>query len=166
MKRHSLLNTLIGSLLLVAAANLVVLIMDHEGSHLALAAPEIYASPVHAGCYLAEHDLCKIHVEPFTLNLVPGEKLVMFRLYAIPLRQSQVMIYDFRPDQSSPIPPAGSTYTPTLVKKDFAVTCGVSYQIKLEGQDTGDLVVYTLGTTDVFACPAGSYPAYLPFIEK
>ncbi len=44
------------------------------------AAPEIFASPVHAGCYLAKADRCKIHVEPFTINIVSGKKLAQFQL--------------------------------------------------------------------------------------
>src|SRR5512143_2055979 len=58
-------------------------------------APEILASPVHAGCYLARADRCKIHVEPFTINITSGKKLVLFRLVAI--RGStglQTILYD------------------------------------------------------------------------
>src|SRR5512141_3021593 len=45
--------------------------------------PEISASPVHAGCYLARADRCKIHVEPFTINITSGKKLALFQLVAI-----------------------------------------------------------------------------------
>ena len=40
------------------------------------AVPEIFASPIHAGCYQVRYDRCKIHVEPFTINIASGKKLV------------------------------------------------------------------------------------------
>jgi|GEM_PF-1028607 hypothetical protein len=129
--------------------------------------PEIFVSPVHAGCYLAKLDRCKIHVEPFTINLASGQKLVLFRLVAI--RSStglQTTIYDFRPDQSNPVPYSGSTFTPSPVAKDFAALCGESYQISLQGRDTGDTNLYNLGLTDQFTCPIGTYLNLLPLIRK
>ena len=131
------------------------------------AAPEIFASPVHAGCYLARADRCKIHVEPFTINITSGEKLALFRLVAI--RGStglQTIIYDWRPDQSNPAPASGTTYTPSLVAKDFAATCGESYEISLQGRDTGDTNVLNLGLTDQFTCPTGTFRNYLPSMRK
>jgi hypothetical protein len=131
------------------------------------AAPEIFASPVHAGCYLARADRCKIHVEPFTINITSGEKLALFRLVAI--RGStglQTIIYDWRPDQSNPAPSTGTTYTPSLVAKDFAATCGEAYEISLQGRDTGDTNVFNLGLTDQFTCPKGTFRVYTPAIRK
>ncbi len=130
-------------------------------------APEIFASPVHAGCYLARADRCKIHVERFTINIASGKKLALFRLVAI--RGStglQTIIYDWRPDQSNPAPASGTTYTPTLVAKDFAATCGEAYEISLQGRDTGDTNVFNLGLTDQFTCPKGNFSNYLPSIRK
>jgi hypothetical protein len=84
-----------------------------------------YASPIQAGCYLARHDLCKIHVEPFTINLGTGQKLVYFQLLTTQAGSGmQRVIYDFRPDSSNSVPFTGNTFTPSLVKKDFAATCG------------------------------------------
>jgi hypothetical protein len=131
------------------------------------AAPEIFASPVHAGCYLARADRCKIHVEPFTINITSGKKLALFRLVAI--RGStglQTIIYDWRPDQSNPAPASGTTYTPSLVAKDFAATCGEAYEISLQGRDTGDTNVFNLGLTDQFTCPKGTFRVYTPAIRK
>jgi hypothetical protein len=131
------------------------------------AEPQIFASPVHAGCYLEKIDRCKIHVEPFTINLETGEKLVRFTLLATRASSgTQTMIYDFRPDQSNPVPPSGDTYTPSLVAKDFAAYCGETYTVNLEGQDTGDANPYNLGTTGQFTCPAGTYRLNLPVIYK
>jgi hypothetical protein len=47
------------------------------------AAPEIFASPIHGGCYIAGPSECRIHVEPFTINIQSGSKLALFRLVAI-----------------------------------------------------------------------------------
>jgi len=128
--------------------------------------PEIFASPVHAGCYLARDDRCKIHVEPFTINIASGQKLVLFRLVAIRSTGPQTIIYDWRPDQSNPAPALGTTYTPSLVAKDFAATCGESYEISLQGKDTGDASLFNLGLTDQFTCPTGTYRIHLPLIRK
>src|SRR5664279_3763728 len=91
----------------------------------AVAAPTIFASPIQAGCYLAKLAQCKIHVDPFTINIASGKKLVQFDLVAIQAGTgTQTNIYDFRTDQSNPVPFLGTTYTPSLVAKDFGVTCG------------------------------------------
>jgi hypothetical protein len=131
--------------------------------------PDIFASPVHAGCYLTKNDRCKIHVEPFTINLntTPGTKLVQFKLVANRVTGGgATVIYDFRPDVSNPVPASGSTFAPSLVAKDFGATCGQSYTISLQGQDTGDLNLFNLGTTAIFTCPKGDYREYLPVTIK
>jgi hypothetical protein len=79
---------------------------------------------------------------------------------------TQTMIYDFRPDQSNPVPPSGNTFTPSLVAKDFAATCGESYMISLQGMDSGDASLFNLGLTSQFTCPTGDYRRYLPFVNK
>jgi hypothetical protein len=120
------------------------------------AAPEIYASPIHGGCYIAGPSECRIHVEPFTINIQSGSKLALFRLVAIQMGTgTQTIIYDWRPDQSNPAPPSGTTYTPSLVAQDFAATCGKSYEISLQGKDTIDTVTYNLGLTGQFTCTLG-----------
>ena len=133
----------------------------------ALAGPDIFASPVHAGCYLAKNDRCKIHVEPFTINLAAGRKLVQFQLVAIQAGTgTQKIIYDFRPDQSNPVPPSGNIFTPSLVAKDFGATCGQSYEISLQGRDTGDASLFNLGLTAQFSCPKGDFRDFLPLINR
>ncbi len=151
--------------ILGAACAFLILALGVERPPAALATPEIFASPVHAGCYLAKMDRCKIHVEPFTLNLASGTKLVRFQLTASRAGGgSQQVIYDFRPDASNPAPASGSTFTPSLVAQDFAATCGEAYTISLQGQDSGDATLYNLGATTQFTCPKGTYPRYLPAI--
>jgi hypothetical protein len=123
------------------------------------------ASPVQAGCYRVQPSTCKIHVEPFTLNLTSGKKLVLFQLAITQAgTTTQRIIYDFRPDVSNPVPFSGNTYTPSMVSKDFAATCGKSYSLSLISQDTGDGSPLVLGTTNVFSCPVGSY--FIPIITK
>ncbi|MFN8595968.1 MAG: hypothetical protein U0559_07275 [Anaerolineae bacterium] len=131
------------------------------------AAPDIFASPVHAGCYLAKPDRCKIHVEPFTINIASGKKLALFRLVAIRMGTgTQTVIYDWRPDQSNPAPASGTTYTPSRVAKDFAARCGETYEVSLQGRDTGDTSVFNLGLTSQFTCPTGTFRDYLPVIKR
>jgi hypothetical protein len=115
----------------------------------------IYASPIQGGCYISAPNDCRLHVDPFTINIASGEKLVLFRLVSIEFPGgSQKVIYDWRPDQSNPAPPSGNTYTPSLVALDLAATCGGIYEISLQGQDTGDSGVLNLGLTGQFSCPS------------
>jgi hypothetical protein len=115
----------------------------------------IFASPIQGGCYIAASNDCRLHVDPFTINLASGEKLVYFRLISIEIGTGiQKTIYDFRPDQSNPVPFSGDTYTPSLVSQDYAATCGKVYQINLQGQDTGDTNPYSLGLTQNITCPS------------
>jgi hypothetical protein len=153
------------SLILIFLVCILTLSLDKKPT--AQGAVNIYASSVQAGCYLAHHDQCKIHVDPFTINLTSGEKLVFFQLVTIRGGSgAQQVIYDFRPDQSNPVPFLGNTYTPSEVAKDFAATCGEQYMISLQGQDTGDSNPYNLGLTGLFTCPAGEYYLNLPLIRK
>jgi hypothetical protein len=115
----------------------------------------VYASPIQAGCYIAGPNDCRIHVEPFTIDLTPGSRLELFQLVAFPQGFPSSTIYDFKPDSSNPVPFTGSNYTPTLVTQDFAATCGRSYQISLQGKDTLDTNTYNLGVTGIFTCPSG-----------
>ena len=124
-----------------------------------------FASPIQAGCYLARPDTCKIHVDPFSINLASGKKLAHFQLLAI--RGSvQSILYDFRPDVSNPAPLTGSVYTPSSVANDFAATCSQTYMVSLQGQDTGDVSPLNLGETSLFKCPIGTYTLELPQVMR
>jgi len=120
----------------------------------ARAEPDIFASPINAGCYIAGPNDCRFHVEPFTINLATSSKIVQFRIVAFPTSGSSQIIYDFRPDSSNPPPPSGSTYTPSLVAQDFAATCGKSYTLSLQGIDSSNPTLFNLGTTAQFTCPS------------
>ena len=160
-KRVLTMVGLCGGLLLASAPS------QPPGVMAAPAAPLIFASPVHAGCYLERVDRCKIHVEPFTINLAPGKRLVRFGLVAIQSGTGQqTTIYDFRTDQSNPAPLSGATYTPSPVARDFAATCGRSYEVNLQGRDSGDAGDFSLGLTAQFTCPAGEYVQMLPAVRR
>jgi hypothetical protein len=132
----------------------------------AVAAPAIFASPIQAGCYLAKLDRCKIHVDPFTINITPGKKLVQFRLVATRIGTgTQTMIYDFRTDQSNPAPSLGSSYTPSRVAIDFGVTCGRTYTLSLQGSDSGDAGLINLGVTNQFTCPKATFRQLMPMVK-
>lgn len=148
---------LVGSILILAGL-LAAWPVVNKGSEVA-AAVNIFASPVQAGCYLSGPSECRIHVEPFTINIASGSKLSLFKLVAIQSGTGvQTTIYDFRPDQSNPAPSSGTTYTPSLVAQDYAAACGKSYEISLQGKDTIDTNTYNLGLTGFFTCPTGSLP--------
>jgi hypothetical protein len=121
------------------------------------AAVDIFASPIQGGCYIAGPSECRLHVEPFTINLASGKKLVFFELVTIQIGTgTQRVIYDFRTDASNPVPFSGSTYTPSLVTQDFAATCGSKYEISLQGQDSGDSGPLNLGLTGQIQCPSAA----------
>ena len=120
----------------------------------ATAEPDIYASPVNAGCYIAAPSDCRIHVEPLAINIQSGSKLVYFQLLATRLGSGTQVIYDFRPDLSNPLPLSGTVVTPSLVAQDYAALCGETYYISLIGRDSLDPNEYYLGSTGEFTCPA------------
>ncbi len=131
------------------------------------ALPDIFASPVQAGCYLARRDRCKIHVEPYTIDIASGQKLVQFQLVTIQAGTGiQKIIYDWRPDQSNPVPFSGTTYDPSPVARDFGVSCGSSYTLSLQGKDSGDAGLFNLGLTNQFTCPKGTFLTFLPVTRR
>jgi hypothetical protein len=111
-------------------------------------APAIYASPINGGCYIAAPDVCKIHIDPFTINIKDevGARLEQFTLYA-----NGNPIYDFRTDVSNP--PAAD-YSPSLVMDDFAAECGKTYIVNMVAKDTSDTNPLNAGQTTQFTCPA------------
>jgi hypothetical protein len=115
----------------------------------ALAEPQGFASPINGGCYIAAPNVCKIHIDPFTININDGAgaRLELFQLYA-----NGSLIYDFRPDVSNP--PAVD-YSPSLVMQDFAARCGESYYVNMLAKDTTDANPLNYGQTAQFTCPAG-----------
>jgi hypothetical protein len=115
------------------------------------AAPEVFASPINGGCYIAAPNQCRLHVDPFTVNIASGQRLVALRLQA-----NGVTIYDFATDVSNPPPASGTTYSPSLVMQDFAAECGKTYTLNILGKDSGDANFLNMGQTAAFTCPAGA----------
>jgi hypothetical protein len=119
------------------------------------AAPEVFASPVHAGCYIAAVNDCRIHVEPLAINVNSGSKIAYFQLVAIQIGPgTHTVIYDWKPDLSNGLPITGTVVYPSQVAQDFGAGCGKIYQISLQGRDSLDPNVYNLGLTGQFTCPA------------
>jgi len=85
----------------------------------ALAAEDVFASPLNGGFYIAAANQCRIHIEPYTVNVGSGNKLQSLRL-----QSNGVAIYDFKTDVSNPPPAGGTTYTISNVAPDFAANCG------------------------------------------
>ena len=114
------------------------------------AAPEVFQSGISAGCYIAAPNACKIHIDPFTINVDDGnnEKLVEFQIVA-----NDSVIYHFKTDSTSANIPSGD-YAPSLVMQDFAATCGETYEVQLRAKDEGDAGLLIAGTTGTFTCPS------------
>jgi hypothetical protein len=124
----------------------------------ATAAPDTpagFASPINGGCYIAAPDVCKIHIDPFLINIndAGGARLERFTLYA-----NGQPIYDFRTDISNP---PGVDYSPSMVMEDFAAECGVSYVVNMIAKDTTDNNPLNYGQTTEFTCPS-EVPTGLP----
>jgi hypothetical protein len=126
-----------------------------------LAAPHAFSGPVNGGCYLATLTTCRIHIDRWQPIVTDqGQKLVGFQLSAVPVgSNSSSLLYDFRSDVSNP--PAGS-YLPSLVKKDFAAQCSVTYELALYAKDSADLDFEAVGRTNEFQCPAAATPTPPP----
>lgn len=124
------------------------------------AAPEnvVYASPIHASCYLATRSTCKIQIDPFTIQKSTGPALLGFQVLA-----NGTLLYDFKTDVSNP---PILNYTPSRVKQDFAATCGTTYDIFLIAKDASDPNYYVLGGIQDVVCPPGTFDAYLPVIKR
>ncbi len=131
-------------------------------------AVDILASPVQAGCYLAKRDRCKIHVEPFTINLAGGQKLVFFQLVDDLGRHR---------DPASDLRLSSGPLKPGSVKRQHFHSFAGSPRIMLSpaaihirsacrGRDTGDANAYNLGLTGQFTCPTATYIINLPLIKK
>jgi hypothetical protein len=110
--------------------------------------PAGFASPINGGCYIAAANVCKIHIDPFVININDGAGA---RLERFTLMANGSPIYDFRTDVSNP---PGTDYAPSLVMEDFAAECGKAYTINLVAKDTSDANPLNYGQTAQFVCPA------------
>ena len=132
----------------------------------AVAAPNVFSGPVNGGCYLDTTTTCRIHVDRWQPIVTdPGQKLLAFRLLAVPGDVATgSTLYDFRTDVSNP--PTGS-YLPSLVKKDFAAQCGATYSLSLRAKDSADLDFEEIGRTNEFRCPTAAVatPTPTPTLE-
>lgn len=135
-------------LLLAVVAGLVARFASLDEASAAPAVPAGFASPINGGCYIAAPNQCKLHVDPFTVNINEGGGVVLekFTLYA-----NGNPIYDFRTDVSNP---PHADYAPSLVMADFAAECGQTYYMNLVAKDSSDNSPANYGQTAQFTCPA------------
>lgn len=146
MDRRLVVSALV--LLLILAAGTLTGLAALRAAPVAPQAPAGFASPINGGCYIAAPNVCKLHVDPFTINIneVAGARLEQFTLFA-----NGKPIYDFRTDLSNP--PA-TDYVPSLVALDFAAECGQTYYMNLVAKDSSDSNPLNYGQTAQFTCPA------------
>lgn len=121
-------------------------------------APQAFASPINAACVQVTASVCKLHVDPFTLQIAPGQSLTAFQL-----RANGSPLYDFRTDVSNP---PTSSYAPSLVRRDFAAHCGQTYTVNLLARDSGDSSFLNVGQAENITCPVGTYFQYLPLVNR
>lgn len=109
----------------------------------------VYASPINGGCYIAGPNQCKIHLDPFTINMdnISSAPLKQFAIYA-----NGVLIYDFRTDVSNP--PYSVDYVPSQVALDFAATCGVTYTINMAARAADNTGLLNAGVIQNVVCPS------------
>jgi hypothetical protein len=112
-------------------------------------APAGFASPINGGCYIAGPNDCRIHVDPFVININDGggAKLILAQIYA-----NGALVYDFRTDVSNP---PGTDYYMATPALDFGARCGETFYVNLIAQDTTDANPLNYGQTAEFTCPAG-----------
>jgi len=139
-------------ILIIAAAIILlggVLFLIEPRGTTAQSLDQAYASPVNGGCYIAAPNVCKIHVDPFTMVFESGSGK---QLSGIRLVANGSIIYDFKTDVSNP--PITGSYTPSLVAQDFAATCGEVYTVNLQVK-TQDFVNYlNAGAIIDVTCPS------------
>ncbi len=119
-----------------------------------------FASPSNGGCYIAAPSQCRLHVDPFTININDGAgaRLMRFTLYA-----NGSPIYAFQTDVSNP---PGYDYTPSPVALDFGAVCGRVYEVRLLADDTSQEGLSLVAQTGMVACPLGQAEVYVPLVTR
>ncbi len=120
--------------------------------------PQVFSSPIQAGCVQLTPSVCKLHIDPFTISIAPDRRLAAFQLFA-----NGSPIYDYRTDVSNP--PVGN-YNPSLVALDYAAVCGRTYTINLLAKDNLDANFLNAGQVENVVCPVGTYSNFLPILVK
>lgn len=107
-----------------------------------------FASPINGGCYIAGPNDCRIHIDPFVININDGAgaRLIRFELFA-----NGSLVYSFRTDVSNP---PGFDYAASMPAQDFGARCGETYFVNLVAQDTTDANPLNYGQTAEFTCPS------------
>jgi len=155
MKKYTLFVILILGLLALTGG---LILKGHRAAPYAAAAPTVLTGSLEGGCYLITTTTCKIYVEPFSIRITPGEKLLSFNLTA-----NDQLMYDFGASTADPLM---GDYIPSSVALDFAARCGRTYALELHALDTSDLDFVTIGQTQPITCPSATYKMFFPFAER
>lgn len=134
---HRILST---SLFVVGAV-----VLTHGAAH------AVFSSPINAGCYLADRGKCRIHVDPFVINVntAAGRRLSRFQILV-----NGTPVYRFEVDVANP-PAANYAVT---VPGDFPVKCGTTYVVNMQAQDSGDPNLLNAGLVENVVCPGKKLP--------
>lgn len=111
-----------------------------------------------AGCYKLEESVCRIHVQPFEIQVdeTVDERAAEFALFASnTVTGNAVELWRFATDATFNEKPIGD-YSPPLPKADFPAQCGETYVVTIETRgNTSDTegTLATTGSSGEFTCP-------------
>lgn len=132
----------------ILSTSLLVLgtvVLAHEAAH------AVFSSPINVGCYLADKGKCRIHVDPFVINVNDGAGR---RLSRFQIAVNGTIVYRFEVDGSNP--PVGDY--PVTVPGDFPVKCDATYLVNMQAQDSGDANLLNAGQVNNVVCPGKKLP--------
>jgi len=107
-----------------------------------------FASPINGGCYLVAANDCRIHLDPFVVNINEGAGAALER---VELYADGVLIYHWRPDVSNP---PRSDYMPSIPAQDFRARCGQTYTVNMLAKDSSDADRLNYGQFQDITCPS------------
>jgi len=117
-----------------------------------------FGQPLHGGCYKSAPNVCRIHVEPFTVPVDSGggERVAQFRIFANNMSGgASFTLWEFSTSDQYGYKPVGD-FSPTLPAEDFTAECGQTYFLNiLTRGDTADITgtFGNAGVTAEFICP-------------
>ncbi len=112
----------------------------------------VFAQVLEGGCYIEQHRVCKLHVEPFTINV---NETIDERVRQFQLRLNGVVVYEMSTDDVYSRRPAGD-FSPTLGTQDIAIECNTMYSLDIivhsstPGADNSPVLA---GRAEPFSCP-------------
>lgn len=116
------------------------------------------AQSLHGGCYEAAPNVCRIHVDPFTIpvDVGAGERVAQFRINANNTSGGvSFTLWEFSTSSSYSFKPVGD-FSPRIPREHFHAVCGETYTLNILTR--GDTAASTgsfgnAGVTAEFRCP-------------